>query len=329
MLAGGFGSAVLGGAERRRASPLPRILRVGLPDRYVTHGKPALLHARGRLHGQRDRRAHRGGGRRPRLDARRGVSSAARADTGAHAPRRPSRCSRMLRPPRPPTRACRRPTPSPAEPPAVRPAPAAPSRAVGLPWRGRLVRGVQLPEAGVGYLTWDGPSQDDPQPPVAALGHRSARHAPAARGGRAPGGARVAADRPRRRPQPPARRDLRRALRRPGPRLAPERARRRRALPARRRRARARRGGPTRSIACWRRTSSTASSPRAPSTSFVGPRARPARPARTSSRRLAHHDDHLHVRIARRPSATTEEKRPAEAGRFRGGEILLCGSSSM
>ena len=24
---------------------LPRILRVGLPDRYVTHGKPALLHA--------------------------------------------------------------------------------------------------------------------------------------------------------------------------------------------------------------------------------------------------------------------------------------------
>ena len=27
------------------AVPLPRILRVGLPDRYVTHGKPALLHA--------------------------------------------------------------------------------------------------------------------------------------------------------------------------------------------------------------------------------------------------------------------------------------------
>ena len=23
---------------------MPRILRVGLPDRYVTHGKPALLH---------------------------------------------------------------------------------------------------------------------------------------------------------------------------------------------------------------------------------------------------------------------------------------------
>ena len=44
VLQGGFGSAVWeclndGGLA------LPRILRVGLPDRYVTHGKPALLHA--------------------------------------------------------------------------------------------------------------------------------------------------------------------------------------------------------------------------------------------------------------------------------------------
>ena len=44
VLAGGFGSAVWetlgdGGAVA------PRILRIGLPDRYVTHGKPALLHA--------------------------------------------------------------------------------------------------------------------------------------------------------------------------------------------------------------------------------------------------------------------------------------------
>jgi 1-deoxy-D-xylulose-5-phosphate synthase len=43
VLQGGFGSAVWetlndGGLE------LPRILRVGLPDRFVTHGKPALLH---------------------------------------------------------------------------------------------------------------------------------------------------------------------------------------------------------------------------------------------------------------------------------------------
>jgi 1-deoxy-D-xylulose-5-phosphate synthase len=43
VLAGGFGSAVweeLNGAE----VAVPRIIRVGLPDRYVTHGKPALLH---------------------------------------------------------------------------------------------------------------------------------------------------------------------------------------------------------------------------------------------------------------------------------------------
>jgi 1-deoxy-D-xylulose-5-phosphate synthase len=43
VLAGGFGSAVWEslGAEGALA---PRILRVGLPDRYVTHGAPALLH---------------------------------------------------------------------------------------------------------------------------------------------------------------------------------------------------------------------------------------------------------------------------------------------
>jgi 1-deoxy-D-xylulose-5-phosphate synthase len=46
VLAGGFGSAVLehledsfGEAGTERA----RVLRIGLPDRYVTHGKPALL----------------------------------------------------------------------------------------------------------------------------------------------------------------------------------------------------------------------------------------------------------------------------------------------
>ncbi len=42
VLAGGFGSAVW---ETLSDSGLaPRILRVGLPDRYVTHGSPALLH---------------------------------------------------------------------------------------------------------------------------------------------------------------------------------------------------------------------------------------------------------------------------------------------
>ncbi len=42
VLAGGFGSAVW---ERLSDAGLaPRILRVGLPDRYVTHGAPKLLH---------------------------------------------------------------------------------------------------------------------------------------------------------------------------------------------------------------------------------------------------------------------------------------------
>jgi 1-deoxy-D-xylulose-5-phosphate synthase len=44
VLAGGFGTAVLEALNEGGAAP-PRILRVGLPDRYVTHGKPALLHA--------------------------------------------------------------------------------------------------------------------------------------------------------------------------------------------------------------------------------------------------------------------------------------------
>ncbi len=42
-LAGGFGSAVWETLNDSGAVPR-RILRVGLPDRYVTHGKPALLH---------------------------------------------------------------------------------------------------------------------------------------------------------------------------------------------------------------------------------------------------------------------------------------------
>jgi murein endopeptidase len=41
-----------------------------------------------------------------------------------------------------------------APPPAAAPA-ARRSRAVGKPWRGRLVRGVQLPAFGEGYVTWD------------------------------------------------------------------------------------------------------------------------------------------------------------------------------
>jgi len=43
----------------------------------------------------------------------------------------------------------------PASEPVVQPPAAVPSRAVGLPWRGRLVGGVLLPPYGVGYLSWD------------------------------------------------------------------------------------------------------------------------------------------------------------------------------
>jgi len=44
-LQGGFGSAVWETLNETGAGAGgTRILRVGLPDRYVTHGKPALLH---------------------------------------------------------------------------------------------------------------------------------------------------------------------------------------------------------------------------------------------------------------------------------------------
>jgi 1-deoxy-D-xylulose-5-phosphate synthase len=44
VLAGGFGSAVWE-CLNDDGGHIPRILRIGLPDRYVAHGKPALLHA--------------------------------------------------------------------------------------------------------------------------------------------------------------------------------------------------------------------------------------------------------------------------------------------
>ena len=43
VLSGGFGSAVW--ETLSDAGITGRILRVGLPDRYVTHGAPKLLHA--------------------------------------------------------------------------------------------------------------------------------------------------------------------------------------------------------------------------------------------------------------------------------------------
>jgi len=42
VLSGGFGTAVW--ETLSDGGIVPRILRVGLPDRYVTHGAPKLLH---------------------------------------------------------------------------------------------------------------------------------------------------------------------------------------------------------------------------------------------------------------------------------------------
>ena len=43
VLQGGFGSAVWEAINDAGGAPV-RILRVGVPDRYVTHGAPAKLH---------------------------------------------------------------------------------------------------------------------------------------------------------------------------------------------------------------------------------------------------------------------------------------------
>ena len=53
-LPGGFGSAVLEHLEEAFEAPAERarVLRIGLPDRYVTHGKPALLRAEVGLTGE-------------------------------------------------------------------------------------------------------------------------------------------------------------------------------------------------------------------------------------------------------------------------------------
>jgi 1-deoxy-D-xylulose-5-phosphate synthase len=55
VLSGGFGSAVLEHLEdafAERGGERARVLRIGLPDRYVTHGKPALLRSEVGLTGE-------------------------------------------------------------------------------------------------------------------------------------------------------------------------------------------------------------------------------------------------------------------------------------
>jgi 1-deoxy-D-xylulose-5-phosphate synthase len=44
VLAGGFGSGVIEELSEAGEGVVPRVLRIGLPDRYVTHGAPKLLH---------------------------------------------------------------------------------------------------------------------------------------------------------------------------------------------------------------------------------------------------------------------------------------------
>jgi murein endopeptidase len=47
------------------------------------------------------------------------------------------------------------PTTAPAATTPAAPVPTGPSRAIGLPWHGRLVNGVELPEVTTDWLTWD------------------------------------------------------------------------------------------------------------------------------------------------------------------------------
>ena len=97
VLAGGFGSAVW--ETLNEAGATPRILRVGLPDRYVTHGKPTLLHEEVGFTGVADRRARAGGDPLARLGRDRsldpplrpaGRGTARRQRSGRRAPARPS-----------------------------------------------------------------------------------------------------------------------------------------------------------------------------------------------------------------------------------------------
>ena len=69
VLAGGFGSGVLEHVEDAfaGAADRARVLRVGLPDRYVTHGKPALLREEVGLTGGGGGRARQGSARRAPL----------------------------------------------------------------------------------------------------------------------------------------------------------------------------------------------------------------------------------------------------------------------
>jgi murein endopeptidase len=58
-------------------------------------------------------------------------------------------------PPGPPTTAPEPPATTPVTTTPATPAPTGPSRAIGQPWHGQLVNGAQLPEVSADWLTWD------------------------------------------------------------------------------------------------------------------------------------------------------------------------------
>ena len=141
-----------------------------------------------------------------------------------------------------------------APPPPPVPAPAAgtgPSLALGVPWCGRLVRGLPL-AAGSGYFfTWDLTAGAVPNPRLAPPRHRAPGIAAAPGHRRAPPRAAGAGPRGDRRPLAAPRGPVRPQLRRTRPPLAPERLGRRRAVPtARSAREPARPAGPDRPCPC-------------------------------------------------------------------------------
>jgi hypothetical protein len=187
------------------------------------------------------------------------------------------------------------PTPQPPPTQAVGPDTRPPSRAIGLPFRGRLSGGVPFPPEGIDHFTWDPVLKQSPNRvwrrygtdrtvarilrTLAAFRRAHPESPPVGGGG----------------PVPPARRRVRPALRRPRPRVAPERPRRRRLLPAARppaeeavRPAEVDRALAQALVDAFVRAGATHV--------FVGPSLR-IRGPRGIVQPLVHHDDHLHARF--------------------------------
>ena len=175
-----------------------------------------------------------------------------------------------------------------------------PSRAVGRPDAGRLVRGVRLPPEGIDFWTYDWGNRATPNRPWRRWGTDRlvrtvlavlARTAPPTRWRRASASRTSAAPRRRIRPR----------VRRPRPRVAPERPGRGHRLPAARR-AQRRSATTGRSPRCSPRTSST----------FVAAGAAKCSPARGSASTAARGGRRA-ARPPRRPHARADPLRDAAA----------------